>query len=134
MRPLILAFKETAQELKTLFQKEIEVAQVRDIEALSEIFPAKMAIYTKIESIAATIKKSFKEFSKEEQEFLKNLSQELDELGHENLLLLKSLLTSSQKMMDILIFASQNSQDSLKVYNKKANIGKSNLFTYSRGI
>jgi hypothetical protein len=134
MRPLISSFNNTAQELKILMQKEIQASQTHDINALTQIFPSKMALYTKIEGIAESIKKCFSSFSKEEQIFLKKISKELDDLGQENLLLLKGMMVASQKMMDILIYASQTSQDSLKVYDKRANMAQNKTFNYTKGI
>jgi hypothetical protein len=134
MRPLISSFNDTAQELKILMQKEIKASQEHDIDALTQVFPSKMALYTKIEAIGESIKKCFSSFSKEEQIFLQNISKELDDLGQQNLLLLKGMMVASQKMMDILIYASQTSQDSLKVYDRRANMSQNKPFNYTKGV
>lgn len=132
MNPLILSFKEIVDALKEILAKETSLAKSRNMEALYELFPSKSALYSKLEGISQTIKSCVSTLTQEEKEFIAKESQDLDELTQDNALLLKGLMVASQKMIDILIYASQVSQDSLKVYDRHAQVKNNTPFTYGR--
>ncbi len=132
MNPLISSFKEIVDALKIILEKETYLAKSRNMEELYELFPSKSALYSKLEGVSETIKQSIALLTQEEKDFIAKESQSLDELTQDNALLLKGLMVASQKMIDILIYASQVSQDSLKVYDRHAQVKNNTPFVYGK--
>ncbi len=132
MHPLISLFKENAETLKLFLTKEIEALHVRDVGFLVESFPQKMDLYTHMEAIGSSIKNSFSAFSEQEQLFLQDTAQELDQLAEDSAMLLKGNMLATQKMLDIIVFASQTSQNPLKVYDRQAKLEDNSPFSYSK--
>jgi hypothetical protein len=123
MHPLISLFNDVNEELEFVLKEEIKMAKDRNVAGLSDMFPIKMSLYKKIDSIAISLEQNLPSFTRQEHSFLKNSFQKLDELAQDNLFVLKGLMISTQKIIDILISASKQVQGSLKVYDRGARFG-----------
>jgi len=99
-------FKDVVQSFSELLTIENEALETSNLEVVSRLYEQKSKTVTVYRNMVAYFiqnQEKLSEISSEEKEYLRNISQKLDKLIHQNDMLLKTKMQANKIVMDSIV-------------------------------